>query len=190
MFLREGAAVAELHRQLLAAKAKPSDNAMFTVEGRSLLNSQGLKTFWRNRRRRTTGQSKPRSRRVCVATGELAETLDTTEKIKGVPGGLGTGTNLISFDKESFRSFGLAQAQNAALSPPAELKIRSALNRLIELSRSQRLVFNKTVHLHWTRKPLDYDPFDILANPDENAVSQLLNSVRSGQTSAAFDDNA
>ena len=131
-----------------------------------------------------------RDRRICVATGELAETLNTTEKIKGVPGGLATGTNLISFDKDSFCSFGLEQAQNAALSAPAELKIRSALNALIEKSRAQRLVFNNTVHLHWTRKPLEYDPFDILANADEQSVASLLKSVHTGQSPADFDGNA
>lgn len=189
-FLRHEASLTELHRQLVAAKAKPSDNAAFSVDGVRLLDSEGLKNFWRNRRSRAATGTKARSRRVCVATGELAETLDTTEKIKGVPGGLATGTNLISFDKDSFCSFGLEQAQNAALSAPAELKVRSALNTLIEKCRTQKLVFNNTVHLHWTRKPLDYDPFDILANADEQAVASLLKSVQTGQASAAFDANA
>jgi CRISPR-associated protein Csd1 len=189
-FLRDEESVAELHRQLKAAKAKPADNATFSVDGASLLDAENLKIFWRNRRSKAATGSKTRHHRVCVATGKLADTLNTTEKIKGVPGGLATGTNLISFDKDSFCSFGLEQAQNAALTAPAELKIRSALNNLIERSRSQKLVFNNTVHLHWTRQPLDYDPFDILANADEKAVVSLLKSVHAGQTPADFDDNA
>jgi CRISPR-associated protein Csd1 len=190
VFLRDKASLAELHRQLLAAKAKPSDNATFSVDGTNLLDAESLKTFWRVRRGRVATDAKVRTRRVCVATGALADTLDTTEKIKGVPGGLATGTNLISFDKDSFCSYGLEQAQNAALSAPAELKIRSALNTLVEKSRAQRLVFNNTVHLHWTRQPLDYDPFDILANADEEAVATLLKSVHAGQAPVTFDDNA
>ena len=134
-FLRDAAGVAELHRQLVIAKAKPSDNAAFYVDGLHLLEAESIKLFWRRRRSGSVGGSKARSRRVCIATGSMAETLDTTEKIKGVPGGLATGTNLISFDKDSFCSFGLEQAQNAALSASAELKIRSALNILIEKSR-------------------------------------------------------
>ncbi len=189
-FLRDEASLAELHRQLVDAKAKPSDNATFSVDGTQLLDSESLKTFWRNRRSRPATGAKARSRRICVATGELAETLDTTEKIKGVPGGLATGTNLISFDKDSFCSYGLEQAQNAALSAPAELKIRSAFNILIEKSRAQRLAFNNTIHLHWTRKELDYDPVDILANADENAVATLLKSAHTGQVPTHFDDNA
>lgn len=188
-FLNNAEMLAELHRQLALLKAKPSDNALFAVDGQDLLDSESLKTFWRNRRHRSAASETKRGLRVCIATGELAETLDTTEKIKGVPGGLATGTNLISFDKDSFCSFGLDQAQNAALSAPAELKIRASLNALIEKSREQRLVFNDTVHLHWTRKPIEYDPIDLLANADENAIAELLKSIQSGQPPVRLEDN-
>jgi CRISPR-associated protein Csd1 len=188
-FLQNAEALAEFYRQLTSLKAKPSDNAVFAVEGFNLLDSESLKTFWRNRRRHSAATAGVRDQRVCIATGELAETLDTTEKIKGVPGGLATGTNLISFDKDSFCSFGLDQAQNAALSAPAELKIRSSLNTLIEKSREQKLVFNNTAHLHWTRKPIENDPIDWLANPNENAVAELLKSVKSGQRPIELETN-
>ncbi len=189
-FLREPTAVARLHVALAQAKAKPSENATFAVEGNNLLDSTALKTFWRERRQGMVDALEKRERRVCIATGELAETLDTTEKIKGVPGGLATGTNLISFDKDSFCSFGLEQAQNAALSPSAELKIRSALNALIEKSRSQGLVFNDTVHLHWTRQPMEHDPFDLLTTADSEAVAALLKSVKEGRQYIGLDANA
>jgi CRISPR-associated protein Csd1 len=187
-FLQNTDGLAEFHRQLTSLKAKPSDNAVFAVDGFNLLDSEPLKTFWRNRRRHSAAALGTREKRVCIATGEMSETLDTTEKIKGVPGGLATGTNLISFDKDSFCSFGLDQAQNAALSAPAELKIRSSLNNLIEISREQKLAFNGTAHLHWTRKPIEYDPIDLLANGDENAVAELLKSYQTGQPPVGVDD--
>jgi len=189
-FLQNSEAVAELHGQFTSLKAKPSDNAVFAVDGVNLLDSKSLQKFWRNRRHRSAGAVKPREERICLATGELSETLDTTEKIKGVPGGLATGTNLISFDKDSFCSFGLAQAQNAALSAPAELKIRAALNGLIEKSRAQKLVFNETAHLHWTRKPIEYDPIDLLATADENAIAALWRAIQTSQQPGALEANA
>jgi CRISPR-associated protein Csd1 len=188
-FLQNTKNITELHRQLTSLKAKPSDNAVFAVDGINLLDSESLKTFWRNRRCHSATTAGVRDQRVCVATGELAETLDTTEKIKGVPGGLATGTNLISFDKDSFCSFGLNQAQNAALSAPAELKIRASLNTLIEKSREQKLMFNDTAHLHWTRKPIEDDPIDLLANANENAVAELLKSVKSGHQPVELEAN-
>jgi CRISPR-associated protein Csd1 len=185
-FLQNHQALAELHGQFASVKAKPSDNATFAVDGVNLLDSETLKGFWRNRRRRCADAAAARSRRICVATGELAATLDTTEKIKGVPGGLATGTNLISFDKDSFCSFGLQQAQNAAMSAPAELKIRSALNRLIACGHR----IQDSVYLHWTRKPVEHDPFDLLASADENAVAALIKSIHSGRPPLAIDANA
>ncbi|MCC7373252.1 MAG: type I-C CRISPR-associated protein Cas8c/Csd1 [Verrucomicrobiales bacterium] len=180
-----------LRDKFTAAKAKPSDNVTFSVEGRLLLNSEALRQFWRDRRKNQESTATTRELRVCVASGEMSQTLDTTEKIRGVPGGLAMGTNLISFDKEAFCSFGLEQAQNAALSPAAELKMRSALNALIEKSRSQGLVFNETVHLHWSREPLaTEDPMDLLAKADSEAVASLLKSVQSGDRYIGLDANA
>jgi CRISPR-associated protein Csd1 len=189
IFLENAEALARLHQRLTESKAKPADNATFAVEGVNLLDSEPLKQFWRERRRKAAAGT-ARTSRICIATGVLAETLDTTEKIKGVPGGLATGTNLISFDKDSFCSFGLEQAQNAALSAPAELKLRSALNRLIEISRNQRLVFNNAVHLHWTRRPVDFDPLDPVVSGDPKMIERLLKSVQDGQPVVGLDANA
>jgi len=189
-FLRDSAAPVRLHASLTEAKAKPTDNATFSVEGVNLLESLALKSFWRERRQKQSAAGGERELRICIATGELAATLDTTEKIKGVPGGLATGTNLISFDKDSFCSFGLEQAQNAALSASAELNIRSALNTLIAKSRSQGLVFNDTVHLHWTRDAVAHDPFDLLTTADPEAISALLKSVKAGRTYVGLEANA
>jgi CRISPR-associated protein Csd1 len=188
-FLNSTDPLTELHRRLVYAKAKPSDNAIFSVDGFNLLNSESLKQFWRDRRRKASAGI-IRSRHICIATGDLAETLDTTEKIKGVPGGLASGTNLISFDKDSFCSFGLEKAQNSALSVPAELKLRSALNHLIETSRSQKLVLNDTVHLHWSRKPMEIDPIDPIVSGDPQAIEKLLTSVNRGQQMVGLDANA
>jgi CRISPR-associated protein Csd1 len=188
-FLRNRDELKSLHRQLISIKAKPSDVVLFTVDGNNLLDSEPLKRFWRNRRKRLAAEAGQRHKRICIATGELAETLDTTEKVKGVPGGLATGTTLISFDKDAFCSFGLEQAQNAALCAGAELKIRSALNALIEKSHAQRLVFNNTIHLHWTREAIKNDPFDLLASADETAVAELLKSAKAGQAPIGINAN-
>jgi CRISPR-associated protein Csd1 len=190
-FLDNAAALAALHAELSTAKAKSNENVTFAVEGVDLLTIPALREFWRQRRHSETGAAAAsRDTRVCLATGELAATLDTTEKIKGVPGGLAQGTNLISFDKSSFCSFGLEQAQNAPLSPAAELKIRTALNTLVQKAREQRLVFNETVYLHWTRKPIAFDPLDLLTTADPDGVAHLLQSVRAGSRQLGLDANA
>lgn len=177
--------LARLHAALAGAKAKPTDNVSFSVDGRNLLDEAALKQFWRSRRSALRSGVK-RSQRVCLATGVLAETLDTTEKIRGVPGGLAMGTNLISFDKDSFASYGLEQAQNAAVSPEAELKFRSALNRLI----TDGLRMGDVVHLHWTREPVPTDVFALLESADEAGVRNLLTAPQTGHAPSTLQANA
>ena len=174
-FLNQPNALERLHALLTEQKAKPNDNITFRVSDDTLLQSEELKQFWRRRRAADRPQVAGR-KRFCLATGELTEPVSTTEKIKGVPGGLAVGTNLISFDKASFTSFGLRQGENASISATAELKIRSALNDLIQRGLRQ----NEIVHLHWTRKKGDFDPSDLLETADEQDVRNLLEAPRTG----------
>lgn len=177
--------LARVHAAIMERKAKPTDNVAFQVGGVNLLDDPDLKEFWR-RRRRALRAATPRSKHVCLATGVLTETLDTTEKIRGVPGGLAMGTNLISFDKDSFTSYGLEQAQNAAISVEAELKFRSALNRLIREGHP----ISSTVHLHWTRDPVATDIFALLDSADEAGVRNLLTAPRTGRAPSHLQANA
>jgi CRISPR-associated protein Csd1 len=188
-FLDNTAAVAKLQTQLTAAKARPNELATFSVDGVWLLDLKEAAQFWRSWRKKLKPVPAP-AKRLCFATGELTETVDTTGVIKGVPGGNPSGTIFLSFDKDAFCSFELEQAQNAALSAGAELKIRSALAQLIEKSRGQKLVFNNTICLHWSREPMDFDPVDTLASANPEEVAQLLKSVETGKQISSVDANA
>ena len=181
-FLNQPNALERLHSLLTEQKAKPNDNTTFRVSDRGLLESEELKQFWRRRRAVDRPQATSK-KRFCLATGELTEPVSTTEKIKGVPGGLAVGTNLISFDKASFTSFGLQQGENASISAASELKVRSALNTLIQRGLRQ----NDIVHLHWTRKKDDVDPFDLLETADEQDVRNLIDAPRTGQPQHVLD---
>ena len=182
-FLSQPDALERLHASLTEQKAKPNDNITFRVSGLRLLESEELKQFWRRRRAADRPQAVGR-KRFCLATGELTEPVSTTEKIKGVPGGLAVGTNLISFDKASFTSFGLQQGENASISAAAELKIRSALNDLIQHGFRQ----NEIVHLHWTREKDDSDPFDWIETADEQGIRNLLDAPHTGQSQPTLSD--
>ncbi|NDC75720.1 type I-C CRISPR-associated protein Cas8c/Csd1 [bacterium] len=184
-FLGNETEIARLHASLVSSKAKPTDNAAFEISGEKLLEDSSLKSFWRARRA-VLRSSSIRRQRVCLASGRLTAALDTTEKIKGVPGGLATGTNLISFDKDSFTSYGLEQAQNAAISADSELKFRSALNTLIP----RGLRINDAVHLHWTREATPTDLIALLASADEADVKNLFTAAQTGLPQADLQHNA
>jgi CRISPR-associated protein Csd1 len=188
-FLEDEAALANVRAQLGAAKAKPNELATFSVDGVWLLDLKEPVGFWRAWRGKLKAHRQT-AKRLCLATGELAEAVRTTGVIKGVPGGKPSGTIFLSFDKDTFCSFGLKQAQNAALSAAAELKIRSALAHLIEKSRNQKLIFNNTICLHWTREPVDFDPVDTLGSANPEEVAQLLKSIEIGKRVASVNENA
>jgi CRISPR-associated protein Csd1 len=113
--------------------------------------------------------------------------VSTANKIKGIGG---QDTILISANEKAFCSFGLEKAANSPISIQAEGLVKAALDDLIGKSKEQKLVFNNTIHLHWTRNPIEEDPFDLLASADEKAVEALLKSVQQGQPPVAFDANA
>jgi CRISPR-associated protein Csd1 len=182
-------AVADLRTQLASAKAKPNELATFTVDGVWLLDLEEPPQFWRSWRKKLKPISAT-AKCLCFATGELAEPVDTSGVIKGIPGGNPSGTIFLSFDKDAFCSFGLEKARNASLSADAELKVRSAITRLVEHSREQKLVFNNTIFLHWTRKPVPFDPVDTLASGNPEEVAQVVKSIESGSHVSGTDANA
>jgi CRISPR-associated protein Csd1 len=186
VFLESEKNLQEARKAFEDSKAKPTDNVTFQVAGLNLLQEAELQNFWRKRRAKALSET-TRSQRVCLATGFLSEILDTTEKIRGIPGGLAMGTNLISFDKDSFTSYGLEQAQNAAISASAELKFRSALQHLMPTGIRS---LGESIHLHWTRAPVPVDVFSLLESADEQGVARLLESPRSGFTPSGTNPNA
>jgi len=185
-FLCDEKQLSALHNQLAIAKAKTSDNAVFAVDGENLIESVELRDWWRVRSEKERGEQET-EKSVCLATGHFGSVCRTTGFIKL----LGEDTKLISFNKEcpAFESHGLSQAANAPISADAEVKFRAALNALIEKSNTQRLVFNDTIHLHWTRQPIEDDPIDLLAGAAPEAVASLLKSVKSGQMPDFIDAN-
>jgi CRISPR-associated protein Csd1 len=121
---------------------------------------------------------------MSVASGKMVLPVATTGKIKGLRGTPPAGANLISFDKDSFTSFGLDQARNAAVSFTEDAKITAALTTLI----AQGYKVEDGVFLHWTREP-DKDPFDLLETADEAAVAGLLRSPLKGTPISALPNN-
>ena len=185
-FLRDEKQLKALHSQLLAFKAKTTENAIFSVDGESLIESEELRNWWRLRSKRERAEQES-EQSVCLVTGRFGSVCRTTGFIKL----LGEDTKLISFNKEcpAFESHGLSQAANAPVSSDSEVKFRAALNNLIEKSREQKLTFNDTAHLHWTRQPIEVDPIDLLASADEEAVAGLLKSIQAGQPPVALEAN-
>lgn len=185
-FLANKPALQALYGELASAKAKRNQLATFSVDGQPILEAPDVEAFWRDWRA-AHGTAGGGPARPCFATGQLAIPVQTSGNIRGVPGGNPSGTKLLSFDKDAFRSYGLEQALNASVSAAAEAKIRAALEALIAKSRDQKLVFGNSICLHWTRQTADLDPLNLLVTADPDAVAQLLHSAQTGRPPAPLD---
>ncbi len=184
-FLKNEAELTRLRQRLGQGNASPSDNVVFGVEGMDPLEDSEVISFWRREREKSTAGQGRKS--VCLVTGVLSDCVSTANKIKGIGS---QDTILISANEPAFCSFGLDKAGNSAISARAEGLVKAALDDLIAKSRSQGLVFNDTVCLHWTRKPVAFDPVDTLASANPEEVALLLKSIEAGQQMTGLDANA
>jgi CRISPR-associated protein Csd1 len=183
LFLRNDKELKRVHQLLNESGSKPTENVDFEVASESLLASPRLQSWWQTKRE-AEREAVSSSTVMSLASGQMIVPVATAGKIKGIRGSPPAGANLISFDKDAFRSFGLEQALNAPVSFTEDAKITGALNKLIE--RGYRL--NDSIYLHWTRE-VDTDPFDLLETADEAAVTELFRAPVTGIQSSGLQAN-
>lgn len=71
---------------------------------------------------------------MCLVTGQVAPIKRLHQRIKGVPGAHTAGPPLVSFDGDSFTSYGKVQGANAPVSEAAAFAYATALNLLLAAS--------------------------------------------------------
>jgi len=199
--------LSKIQEDLKEKKARPTENITFAVlyrEPMYLVDDEAWHDWWRNFRqvlsekRQVKEKSEANTFMRCLASGEMVKPVPTHPKIKGLSdvGGLSMGTALVSFDKDSFCSYGLTQSENAAVSEEIASSYRTGLNHLIE-HHSRRLAGAKVVHWYAGKVPPESDPINILekglsflddfSDTDteereaQNRAQQLLESLRTGK---------
>jgi CRISPR-associated protein Csd1 len=192
--LRSDDYLARLRADLEEHRAKPTDKVTIQIDGEFPAESDAWHEWWREFRRglqTTKGHSRPEknAKMLCFLTGETVEPAATHPKITGLTsvGGLAMGDVLIGFKQESFRSYGLEQSANAAMSELAAKSYQAGLNDLIA---NHSVLLAGTLVAHWfgSRIALEDDPLAWLVAPSEeeevNAqirARTLLESIRSGE---------
>jgi CRISPR-associated protein Csd1 len=89
----------------------------------------------------------------CLVSGRLAPIAKIHPNIKGVWGGQSSGGAIVSFNLESFASYGKEQGFNAPVSEQAAAAYTSALNYLLERGRKRRLQIGDASTVFWAEKP-------------------------------------
>lgn len=190
--LADAAVLERIRTELDDMGAGPTENTTIEVqqaEPALVVEGKAWRPWYQSFRAGLQADRAP-SKMRCLVSGELVEPVAINPKVKGLTdvGGLSMGDVLPAFKQESFRSYGLEQAANAAMSEEVAAGYVAALNRLIR-ERSDKLAGTRVVY--WYREPLaeeSEDPVSWLREPPETTegkaldrAHRLLTAIRSGE---------
>ncbi len=181
--LSDKASCTQIAAALKEKKAKPSDKVTIAVDFARPLDSSAWHDWWRNFRIKladSTDKKKPKKKKADASlmldfiTGETITPCLTQGKISNLSdvGGQSFGDVFIGFDKESFRSFGFKQGENAAVSEENAAVYREALNHLLK-NHSRRLGKSKVVYWYKGKVKPEDDPIEMLAPREKETKEDL-----------------
>jgi CRISPR-associated protein Csd1 len=87
---------------------------------------------------------------ICLVTGERTKIARLHPAVKGVWGAQMAGANIVSFNIDSFNSWGKEKGNNAPVGEEAAFKYTTALNQLLRTNSPQRLQLNETSVVWWS----------------------------------------
>jgi CRISPR-associated protein Csd1 len=155
-----------------------ADSFTFQVEGKLLIEDAKLREFWLSS---YDGEIKAKAGNarmgVCLVSG--LENLPISDshlpKISGVPAAASTGASLISFDKDTFCSYGIEKSYNSPVSFRAVEAYTNALNFLVA-SNKHCLKIADTALVFWAqRSDAVTDLFaELFEEPNEQTVRDFL----------------
>lgn len=121
----------------------------FGSEHRYLHDRPVARQVWADMRAQTSGGTKG----MCLVTGEEATLARLHPAIKGVNGAQSSGASIVSFNLDSFTSYGKSQGDNAPVSKKVAEAYASALNHLLrrDPSNRQRLQIGDTTVVFWAQ---------------------------------------
>lgn len=140
----------------------------------------------------TKNEEMPRG--FCQITGlEAPMPVSHGFQFQGIPGGLSTGTYLVSLDKPSFQSYGLDGAVNSGIGQEASqfysLALQALINEQLPGKVQSKLRISGTLFLFWTRESQDLSFMNLLENADAASVHSLLSSPSTGREIHAMNPN-
>jgi CRISPR-associated protein Csd1 len=161
----------------------------FRVAGQFVHDLPAVRAFWAEvNAPDEDGDAAPRM--VCIVCGRERPVLRRLQtNIKGLPGGQTSGTSIISANAPAFESYGLEASLIAPTCASCGERFTIALNHLLR-DPTAHLTMGGAALVCWTREEHPFNPFTFLAEPDPQAVLQLVEGIRAGRRPAPVDDTA
>ena len=153
-------------------------NVVFALNKPSALihKREAAQTLWAGRLK-----SDEAEQGLCLISGEEAPIARLHPAIKGVLGGQSSGGSIISFNKESFASFGKEQGANAPVSEMSAFAYTTALNYLLRRENGHCLTIGDASTVFWaeaadseTAAAAEDFFADIMTPPDDEQQSQKV----------------
>lgn len=101
----------------------------FRIDGEALFDRPAVRAYWRDQRAAPVAAEGAEVQ--CLVCGRPSAPALTHPAIKGVAGGNPTGTALVSFNREAFKSWGLDQGENAPVCRDCAEAYTTGLNRVL-----------------------------------------------------------
>jgi CRISPR-associated protein Csd1 len=141
----------------------------------------------------------PPTEQVCLITGKRATVARLHNKIKGVRDAQTMGAAIVSFNLDTFTSYGKEQSFNAPVSTEAAFAYTTALNHLLRFESRQKIQIADATTAFWAERttPVEnflgfvIDPRETNLSDGETAatVGTYLQSVRSGKKPDRIDES-
>ncbi len=138
-------------------------------------------------------------RQMCLVTGKIRTVARLHNKIKGVRNAQTMGAAVVSFNLDTFCSYGKEQSYNAPVSTDAAFGYTTALNHLLSFDSKQKIQIADSTTVFWAQHTtpvesfLGYvmDPREVnLSDPAAVArVEVYLQSIRSGKKPEKIDES-
>lgn len=124
-------------------------NLIFQVRGKNVLDDLEIRRVWEKAK---TGQQATEMQ--CLVTGQQEPVARLHPDIKGVPGAQTKGASLVSFNLDSFTSYGKEQGANSPISQRAASGYGVALNFLLSRQNPNQPIFlGDTAVAYWADAP-------------------------------------
>ncbi len=169
----------------LPADFDPGATITFAVDGTFPIDLPSVQAFWAAEHDPAGAGGTRMQCLICAHERPVLKRLRS--KVKGIPGGQGAGTSLISADKDAFESYGLSASFVAPTCASCGERFTKALNYLLGQRRHHRVI-GSLVYAAWAREDVGFDVFTFVDDPNPDDVTALLDAVRRGRTAPGVDE--
>lgn len=165
----------------------PGANLTFRVGTEFPMGLPAVRAFWAATRGAAVEDGTPAvtvERMPCVVCGRNRPVMARHPiKIKGIPEGQTSGTDLVSANERAYESYGLKNSLIAPTCANCAEKYGNALNALLA-DEDTHLRVGSQVFVFWTVEESTFRPGWLLSKPDAVEVASLLGAAWTGRAAA------